>query len=621
MCGIVGCHSSSDHSVVDLAWATEALAQLRHRGPDGKGKWISSDGKVFLGHTLLSLVDDPCKSSQPVCDERGLFTLSFNGEIYNYQEIKYFLNKHYSIAWTSSTDTEVLLQALLHLGIDKTLSLVRGMFSFALYDSRNNKTYLARDHSGEKPLYFYKTANEIFFSSELKALICNKKLPRRISAEALNYILATGYTPTEMCILKGYEKVEPGSYIIYDGYSSQARAVNYWDVSTLQSARSPHISLMQSSLCLENLLKKAVEEQLSSAHPAAILLSGGLDSSILTALSVQTQEQIQTFSVAFESKSYDETNFSKSIADYFNTRHTTVTCEPPSLDDLAMLAKQFDEPIIDSSVLACHQCFKAVSLHTKLALGGDGADELFGGYKSYQRVLRYNVIRKVFHPFFRDLISSLSISLPRGVRGKKTLSDLSSNYDLIFDSSQDIFDIPSRRLLSTPINRLNSASNTNLMHKVADCNPIEQRLIVDYKNYLREDLIVKNERSSMLNSVEYRMPYLDKRVVELAFTSIPPEHKVTLARRKAVLQDVGRRLLPSNFNYNRKKGFSVPVKEWIFEGGLDSILFESTKGETLFSQSGVNKLCKQARTTAYGSEGIFGLIMLELWRRELDCTF
>jgi len=621
MCGIVGYHSSNDHNLVDRAWAVQALAQLRHRGPDGEGKWISPDGKVFLGHTLLSLVDEPCNSLQPIQDERGQFTLSFNGEIYNHKEIKHFLNKNYTIRWKSSTDTEVLLQALHLLGIDKTLLLLRGMFSFALHDSHNNKMYLARDHSGEKPLYFYLSTNELFFASELKALMCNRKLPRRISSEALNYILATGYSPTELCILQGYKKVEPGSYIIYDGDSSQIHHIKYWDVSNLQPARPPYVSLRQSSLCLERLLRNAVEEQLSSAHPAAILLSGGLDSSILTALSVQAREEIQTFSVAFESTGYDESSFSKSISDYFSTKHITVICEPPSIDDLSMLAKQFDEPIIDSSVLACYQCFKAVSSHTKLALGGDGADELFGGYKSYQRALIYNEIRKLVHPVLRDLMSSLSTRLPRGTIGKKALRDLSSEYDRVFDSSQDIFDIPSRYLLSTPLNRLRSASNAKLMHPISAINPIDQRLIVDYKNYLREDLIVKNERASMLNSVEYRMPYLDKRVVELAFTGISPEHKVSRARRKAVLQDVGHRLLPSNFNYNRKKGFSVPVKDWIFEGGLHSILLESERGETLFAHSGVKILDQQARTTTYGAEGIFGLIMLELWRKEFDCTF
>lgn len=621
MCGIVGYHSSSDQSSVDPVWTVNALAQLRHRGPDGLGQWISPDRKVFLGHTLLSLLDEPSNSSQPVRDSGSRFTLSFNGEIYNYKEIKEFLDSKYSVAWRSSTDTEVLLQALSTLGIDKTLPLLRGMFSFALYDSQKNRMYLARDHSGEKPLYFYKCNGELFFSSELKALLCNRKLPRRISWEALNYTLATGYSPTELCIVEGYKKLEPGHYIIYDGNSDQVQQIRYWDISAPQLAIPPSLTLRQSSFRLEEILKDAVEEQLNSAHSAAILLSGGLDSSILTALSVQTQENIKTFSVVFESTDYDESDFSQSISDYFNTKHTRVICKQPSLDELSILARQFDEPIIDSSMLACHQCFKAVSSHTKLALGGDGADELFGGYNSYQRMLKYSVIRRLIHPLLRDLISSFSIGLPRGAKGKKALNDLSSKYDLALDTSQDIFDIPSRHLLSTPKNRLLYASNERLVCSMPAHNMIGQRLLIDYKNYLREDLIVKNERSSMLNSVEYRMPYLDKRIIELAFTGIPLEHKVSLSRRKAVLQDVGRRLLPSTFNYKRKKGFSVPIKDWIFNGGLESILLESTKGEKLFAQHGVNQLCQQAKRTAYGAEGIFGLIMIELWRREYDCTF
>ena len=599
----------------------EALLQLRHRGPDGKGHWISRNSKVFMGHTLLSLVDDPLKSLQPIQDAKSRFTLTFNGEIYNYKEIRRLLDAEYHVAWRSSTDTEVLLQALCLLGIDKTLSLIRGMFSFAIYDSRLNRMYLARDHSGEKPLYFYKSTNELFFASELKALMCNRRLPRRISSEALSYILATGYSPTETCILEGYKKVDPGSYIVFDGNSSQVQAIKYWDISTFQAVSPPCLSLSQSSHRLESILRKAVEEQLSCIHPAGILLSGGLDSSILTALSVQTQKEIRTFSVAFESRTYDESDIAKSISDYFDTKHTTVICHPPSVDDLSILAKQFDEPIIDSSVLACYQCFKAVRAHTKLAIGGDGADELFGGYKSYQRALIFATIRRLIHPFLRDLVSGLSISLPRGTRGKKALSDLSSKHDRVFDSSQDIFDIPSRLLLATSKNKLSHASNAGLIHSACAKDPIHQRLIIDYKNYLREDLIVKNERASMLNSVEYRMPYLDKRLVELAFADIPSEHKVSPYMRKAVLQDVGRRLLPSDFNYNRKKGFSVPVKDWLVHGELDSVLLESAKGETLFAQYGVNKICQQAKQTAYGSEGIFGLIMLELWRREYECTF
>jgi len=622
MCGIVGYAAGPHGEPVDLEWAHKSVYHLKHRGPDGNGNWISEDNRIFIGHTLLSLVEEPSESAQPIHDSSGRYVLAFNGEIYNHKELRLLIERKAEIRWISGTDTESLLQALIHLGVNDTLRIARGMFAFSFYDKYRKITILARDRSGEKPLYYLKASNSIYYSSELKALLCNKRLPRRISTEALNYLLATGYSPTDLCILDGYSKVEPGSYINFDSKTGNYIEQKYWRIEDCISHPERGISLDQNSSYLEYILRESITEQLEARMEPAILLSGGLDSSILTAIASQMRPRIKTFSVLFNKFSQEDAIHSHLISQYFNTDHHDIICQPPTENDLRLIARQFDEPIIDSSVLACNQCFKEIKCHTNIAIGGDGADELFGGYPTYQRMLHYRKLREFLPPSIRRLMAEISGLMPRGVKGKKALQDLSPINDNVIDSSQNIFDIPSRIALGSYENRLLKAEDTMLRY---DSNMRDDwlltKLLIDYKSYLREDLIVKNERTSMLHSVELRLPYLDHRVVSAAFGRISSDQKVSYTNKKIILKEIGKRLLPESYNYNRKQGFSVPIKRWLKENDFEAVLFESSSGEKLFPQAGMKTLVNQAKMTSYGSEGIFGLIMIELWRQEYNCIF
>lgn len=347
MCGLVGFAGTTEFAFERhlLARARDSLA---HRGPDSAGEWFSTDGQVGLLHRRLSIVDVSPRGQQPMhLPQRGL-SIVFNGEIYNFTELRYEL-QGLGHSFSTQSDTEVILVAYAQWGID-CLTRLNGMFSFALFDARMQQLFLARDRVGEKPLFYRLDNDAIYFSSELKALLALPKLPRQIESEALDCYLAMGFVPGDRCMLKGYRKLPAAHSLRFDLSSGALKIWRYWQVPDTESngKRTDEAELLDE---LESLLEDAVGRQLIADVPVGILLSGGVDSSLITAMAVRHSSQVRTFSIGFPGQGkFDESPHARLIAQHFGTQHTELIAESTTADLLHRLAHQFDEPVVDSSM-------------------------------------------------------------------------------------------------------------------------------------------------------------------------------------------------------------------------------------------------------------------------------
>jgi asparagine synthase (glutamine-hydrolysing) len=592
---------------------------MRHRGPDDAGEWWSHDGRVGLAHRRLSILDLSSLAHQPMHDHTRGISISYNGEIYNHQDIRKELCA-LGFTFRTHSDTEVLIAAYAVWGME-CLKRLNGMFAFALYDARQQKLFLARDRAGEKPLFYHFADGTLQFGSELKALLANPASPRRIDPDALDCYLALGYVPGGNCILQTYNKLPPAHALTFDLDSGALKIWRYWALPEL-STSSIGPSLDETELLdeLEQLLESAVERQMMADVPVGILLSGGVDSSLVTAMAVRRSPKVRTFSIGFPGHgSMDETAHARFIARHFSTEHTELMAEPTTADILPSLAKQFDEPMVDSSMIPTWLVSNLVRNHCTVALGGDGGDELFGGYQSYSRLLWLR--RRLAHvpTSLRSAVSVLADRwLPVGIKGRSYLqglgTDLSKELPMQING---VFDSKTRRKLIRDHPNFGSfAEDIHLeLTPVAD-DVLQRATRMDFNNYLAEDLLVKVDRTSMLNSLEIRSPMLDYRLIEFAFAKVPSRLKATERHKKILLKRLADRVLPAGFDRHRKQGFSIPLAEWLRKGPFRELFFDTlTSADCLFDRDVVNKLFKLHDRGFDNSERLFALVQIELWRK------
>jgi asparagine synthase (glutamine-hydrolysing) len=617
MCGIIG--AVSKEKPIDISWFISGRDSMTHRGPNDSGMWSSKNGKIVFGHRRLSIIDLSSKGHQPMQNETETLVIIFNGEIYNYLEIKETLiAKGHS--FESSTDTEVLLKAYQEWG-KGCLNKLNGMFVFSIYDKKRKKIFIARDRAGEKPLFYYHHGNTFYFSSELKALMLNNELPKKINKVAFECFLYMGFIPGDLCILKNYNKLKPGHYLEYNLNNAKIKINRYWTLpqSSILNINNTDIQHLQNRL--EMLLDDAVKKQLVSDVPLGVLLSGGLDSSLITALATRYKDDIKTFTVSFPGHgSYDESKHAKMIANYFKTDHIELAAEPPSIEDIKYIIKQFDEPIIDSSMIPTYLVTKAVSQHCTVALGGDGGDELFGGYNHYDRLLSMEKRLRLVPDYIKKRVGRLSESLPLGFKGRNWLVSISSNYSTGLPLIAQYFDSNSRKkLVKTGMNNpekiFQSLINNN--HTLLD-----RATRTDFSTYLPEDILVKVDRVSMLNSIELRAPFLDYRIIDFAFSQIPSELKATSRNKKILLKRLAIKLLPLNFQINRKQGFSIPINSWLKKGAFKDLIWETLlDSSSIFNKKYVHKLLLDQEKGLQNGERLFGLLQFDLWKKEYNAYF
>jgi len=620
MCGIFG-KIDTKHSLAEQEQQlTGALNALKHRGPDGGYHWFDKTGRIFFGHRRLSIIDLSESANQPMHDTNGNVTV-FNGEIYNYLELKKELvvKGHH---FTTASDTEVLLKAYAAYG-SEFVSHLNGMFALAIYDASAQKIIFARDRAGEKPFFYYHKENVFVFASELKAILSDPAFDKKIDAEALDCYLGFGFVPGDKCIIKGVKKLPPAHILELDLVTGQIQVSKYWHLPGYTSSGQSDDELQFE---FEALLENAVSKQLVADVPVGVLLSGGIDSSLITAMAVRAKANIKTFNIRFPGhKQYDETEHARLIARHFNTHHVELEASEIPVDVLPLLARQYDEPIIDSSMIPTYMVSKLIRQYCTVALGGDGGDELFGGYGHYNRLLwlqqKAGWIPQAIKGPVSGLISGL---MPDGVKGKNWIRGFGEDLNTGLPLIAAYFDKDLRKQLLINASGLFMPAAEKIRAARVPQNPdlLQRATRMDFENYLPEDILVKVDRASMLCSLEVRAPFLDHRLIEFAFGKVPTSLKANPGNKKIFLKKLCAKVLPPEFDRTRKQGFSIPLATWLKQGPWLEYFKEVLLGSagSLFDKKAINILLEGQQRGYPNSEKLFSLVLFELWRKNYDLS-
>jgi asparagine synthase (glutamine-hydrolysing) len=623
MCGIVGIFSR--YPVENPTLLLRMRESMIHRGPDGAGVWWSQDKRLGLAHRRLAIIDLSPGGHQPMSDPAGQFTIVFNGEIYNYLDLRKELeNRGHS--FRTQSDTEVIIEAYRAWGED-CLTHLNGMFSFCIHDSNKAILFFARDRAGEKPLFYYRIPRKLIFASELKALMVDPSFPRSLDLDGLDHYLMYGYVPGAKTILRNVHKLPAGHSMTYDMKTDALTVRPYWRLPHHEEGTCESADTLVDEL--EILLKDAVRRQLIADVPLGILLSGGIDSSLITALASRVSHKtIKTFNISFPgNQEYDESRYARLVAEHFGTDHTELAAEPATVELLADLAKQYDEPLADSSMLPTYLVSRLIRQHATVAIGGDAGDELFGGYTHYNWIRRQEKARTFIPACMRSAMATFGKHcIPLGVRGRYQIIGLTGNVMNFVAHVNVFFDEHERRKLLSPVagelKNLSPLSDTYRANlPVSGRSALQRAMAMDFSTYLVDDILTKVDRASMLSSLEVRAPFLDYRIIEFAFSKVPDHLRVLGRERKILLRHLAKRLLPPALELNRKQGFSIPLSNWL--KGVWGIYFkEILEGlpSELFNKHFVSNLIERQQHGYENSQRLFSLVMFELWRRHYNIS-
>ncbi len=568
MCGIAGVHYKN--SQVSEKHIKTMLETMQHRGPDFSGLHLSGDRKSGIGHNRLSIIDLSSSANQPMCNEDGTQWLVFNGEIYNFVELRNYLLKR-NHKFKSYGDSEVILHLYEEKGIN-LLEDLNGMFAFCLFSEDEHRFFLARDRIGIKPLYYYFKNGRFAFSSELKALLSLPFISRNIDFEALNYYFALGYIPEDLSIFEDIKKLKPGHYLSLN--ENNFSIVQYWDLLKKKQQLSTYCESELIDL-LEEKLRDSISLRKVSDVPVGSFLSGGLDSSLVSTLMAQeSRDPIATFTIGFDSARYNEIPYARPVADYIKSKHTEYYVQIDAIYALEKLIEYFDEPFADSSLIPTFFVSKLAKKHVTVILSGDGGDELFGGYNWYSWVLFLNKLKNIMGQS-TDYISRFAYFLPKNFRGKNFLSKLNLSPAEQYMERISIFNsFESGKLYSNEFKQnldLDAIKNKFIkrFNKI-DGNLVDKMTLTDFHLYLPEDILTKVDRASMAVSLEVRVPWLDHRMVEFAF-SLPSQLKINGSKKKYLTKQLAKKLFSFHFSLERKHGFNLPVDFWM-KGQLGNFL-------------------------------------------------
>lgn len=613
MCGIVGLIGNITDK--DLNWIDYSAAKLIHRGPDAGHRWMAPARNAALAHRRLSIIDTGHSNDQPFVSDDGKLVLVFNGEIYNYLELRDSLISK-GESFRTQGDTEVLLACYRRWGYE-CVNHLNGMFAFAIWDQRDGvgreRLFVARDRSGEKPFYYRHEAGRFEFASELKGLRPNGD----IDPQGLNHYLALGYVPGDLCLSAGVKKLPPACAGVVNVHDGQFNTWQYWSLPRLEVIGGEKVNGDDLAEEAWSLLLDSTRLRFRSDVPTGVFLSGGLDSSLVTAAATQVCEvPVETFTIGVKGSSLDETGHAQLISDAFSTNHHVLQIEKPSLDVLNDLAPFLDEPIADSSLLPSFLISRLTRQHVTVALGGDGGDELFGGYQHYQNILRLTNLLKWMPDFVFPCLSALAARLPAGIKGRNRVASLRNGPAQSGIWGTPYFDIDLRRRLLSPdmIDLLGeglAAPEFRCVPSLQSSSDLIDGLTrLDFRQLLPDDYLVKVDRASMANSLEVRTPFLDHRLVEFAFSRIPSEWKCNLNERRRVQHLMATKHLPKGFELNRKQGFSVPMDAWIRDIPMDQLLEEMPRDK--FNLDFIKDLIVGHRRGRTNGARLFALMMLNL---------
>lgn len=616
MCGIAG-YVTLDESPVDRAILSRMAGSLRHRGPDGEG--IDIIDNVGLAHRRLAIID-LAGGAQPMSNADGNLWITFNGEIYNYKELRVELDSG-GFAFRTNSDTETILAAYAERGLE-CVSLLRGMFAFALYDARRRLVLLARDRFGIKPLYYFQNDRVLVFGSELKALLEHPAVTRDLDPIAVSDYFTYLYVPAPRSIFKNVLKLPSATTLVHRDRGSSLH--RYWE-PTFNGA-TENLSEAEGAIRLRETLSESVRLHMRSDVPYGALLSGGLDSSTIVALMAQASSQpVRTYTVGFEEAAFDERAYARQVAERFGTHHTEVVLRPEDTDVLPLLIQQFDEPFADPSALPCFHIARVVARDIKVCLSGDGGDEAFGGYDAYRIALKLRHLDRIPIRFRRLLLDPLLAVYPRWMAGRGLLGFGRVGFEDRYVEIMCGFDNAYKQLMFTEefARAAGQHDSYALFREFLAANgvdPLSRMQATDYRSYLPDDILVKVDRTSMFHSLEMRVPFIDPEVFDVARRT-PPTLRVRDGQGKYMLREAIKDLLPQVNLTRSKRGFGVPLKRWL-GGDLGRFALE-VFSDRKTAQRGilrVPELLNLVRDNRRGrpriTHQLWATLILELWCRQ-----
>lgn len=628
MCGICGYINLAKGEIADRKVLEKMCEMLRHRGPDDQGTYI--DGYCALGQRRLSIID-LAGGHQPLFNETGDVVIVYNGEVYNFQEIRTELESRGHV-FKTNTDTEAIVHAYEEWGTD-CLQRFNGMFAFCIFDKHNQRLFFARDRMGKKPLYYTVMNNTLIFASELKALLVHPEVRRELSLRALSAYLAFEYIPAPLTIFEKVYKLEPGHFFVVNLFRPlpdrcEIKPEKYWDIRFNPINRT----LEEIEEGFLERFKEAVRRRLISDVPLGVFLSGGIDSSSVVAMMAELMppENIKTFSIGFEEKSFDETNYARTVAKFFGTDHREDILKPGTLlEILPEVCNTIDEPFADPSIIPTYLLSKFTRRYVTVALGGDGGDELFAGYDPF--IAHYPAKYLDFLPRpVTNALYKLALLLPVSTKNisfdfavKQFLSALHYRYGRRHFAWLGSFppDVQDSLLSQSVLAEINNYDPFHIiddyLKEVEIHHELDGIIYLYCKLYLQDDILVKVDRSSMANSLEVRAPFLDKEVVEFV-CNIPQQMKLRGFTTKYILKKIMEKKLPREIVYRRKKGFGIPIADW-FRGPLKSLLLSQFSPEKirrigLFNYEFVNNLMQEHfRLRRDNRKQLWTLLIFSLW--------
>ena len=589
---------------------------IRHRGPDDEG--IHVEPGLGLGMRRLSIID-LAGGRQPIHNETNTIWVVFNGEIYNYRELRAELESFGHQFYTSS-DTETIVHAYEQWGED-AFSRLRGMFGIALWDQPHRTLLLARDRAGQKPLHYAERGGRLYFGSEIKSLLAAGAVDPALNLAALDHYLAFLYTPRDASIFEGVRKLPPGHCLRWRDGRADVR--QYWQVGARETFAGSEAEAVQA---LGEVLQDAVRSHMVSDVPLGAFLSGGVDSSAIVGMMARASSRpVKTFSIGFDDPEFDELEHARTVARHFGTDHHEFVVRPDGLSILDDMIGHFDEPFADSSAIPTWYVSEIARRHVTVVLSGDGGDELFGGYDRYlphPRVARFD---RLPLPGLRTAASLAWPLLPHGARGKNFLRHVAQDSAGRYVDSIAMFQADERASLYAPGVRSALAGNAEGVlarhfDRFADLPHDSRMMRFDFETYLPEDVLVKVDRMSMAHSIETRVPILDNLVIDFAAT-LPARLKIRDGRRKHILKETLRPMLPPGILDRRKQGFGIPLGTW-FRGGLTGLFSDvldapRTRQRGYFEPAFVSRLLKEHLAGERDHTlRLWQLLVFELWHRQ-----
>ncbi len=595
MCGIVGFLTSKASNIPDYEILSRMREILAHRGPDDRGEYIRPlDGRgpfVFLGHRRLSIID-LAGGHQPLSNENGTIWVTFNGEIYNFKDLKSEL-ENLGHQFRTLSDTEVIAHAYEEFR-EECFKYFNGMFAIGIWDELNHRLILARDRLGKKPLYYALINGTFIFASELKAIMAHPSFPRKVDPVSLMKYLFFEFVPSPHTIFKDARKLPAASYLVWDKKGIEIR--QYWSPFNPQKGEN-NVSEVDAELKVMELLKESVKRRLISDVPLGIFLSGGIDSSAITALAQQeVPGKVKTFSIGFEDPSFDESQYASLVSRFLGTEHFEQRMTPQDLLDIVPnLPDILDEPMADASILPTYLLSKFTRGHVTVALGGDGGDELFAGYPTYlahKFAMRYDRYLGLLHPainFVGNLLPVSDDNISFDFKVKKFLSGIGYPHAIRNSVWLGSFPFPDMERVVSPkildhFDRIRLVEDLSSYEKgfpKKDLTTLLQYL--DLKLYFQESILVKVDRASMACSLEVRAPLLDYELVEFVM-GLPSRLKLKGLTSKYILKKAMKSILPHEVIQRKKKGFGVPIAKWV-KGPLKD-LFEDLLSPDRIRQEG-----------------------------------